>query len=89
MMSATSSARSHIKADTTLPLVGLDIPSIQGPVWVAWREGTLTRAEELETLCDWEMAKAREANTTQGNDQVLVKAIQRHLKVVHRECHGI
>jgi hypothetical protein len=79
-MSATSSARSHIKADTTLPLVGPDIPSIQGPVRVAWREGRLTRAEELETLCDWDMAQAGAANTTQRNDQVLVKAIQRHLK---------
>ena len=24
-----------------------------GPVSVAWREGTLTRAYELEALCDW------------------------------------
>jgi hypothetical protein len=84
MMSATSSARSHIKAGTTLPLFGPDISSIQGPVWVAWREGTLTRAEELKTLCDWEMPKAREASTTQGNDQVLVKAIQRHLKAARQ-----
>jgi len=49
-------------------------------VWVAWREGALTRAEELEALCDWEMAKAKaKANTTQGYNQVLVEAIQRHL----------
>ena len=84
MMSATSSARSHIKGDTTLPLAGPDIRSIQGPVWVAWREGALTRAEELEALCDWEMAKADEANTTQGYDQVLVKTIQRHLKAARQ-----
>jgi len=56
-----------------------DIGSIQGPVWVAWREGTLTRAEELEALCDWEMAKAGNGNTAQGTDQILVEAIQRHL----------
>ena len=29
----------------------IDIPVIEGPVWVAWREGTLTRAKELEALC--------------------------------------
>jgi hypothetical protein len=83
-MSATSSARSHVKEDTTLPLVGPDIGDIQGPVWVAWRESTLTRAEELEALCDWVMAKAGEASTTQGNDQVLVKAIQSHLKAARQ-----
>ena len=27
--------------------------SIRGPVAVAWREGTLTRAQELESLCKW------------------------------------
>jgi hypothetical protein len=26
---------------------------VRGPVTVAWREGTLTRAKELETLCAW------------------------------------
>ena len=83
-MSATSSARSHVKEDTTLPLVGSDIGDIRGPVWVAWRESTLTRAEELETLCDWVMTKAGEADTTQGNYQVLVKAIQRHLKAARQ-----
>jgi hypothetical protein len=50
-------------------------------VWVAWREGALTRAEELEAFCDWEMAKT---NATQGYDQVLVKAIQRHLKAARQ-----
>jgi hypothetical protein len=29
----------------------IDLPAIEGPVWVAWREGTLTRAKELEALC--------------------------------------
>jgi hypothetical protein len=81
MMSETSPAPSRIKADTTLPPVEPDIGSIQGPVWVAWREGALTRAEELEALCDWEMAKA---NTTQGYNLILVKAIQRHLKAARQ-----
>ena len=30
---------------------------IGGPVSVAWREGTLTRAYELQALCDWMMAE--------------------------------
>ena len=80
-MSATSSARSHNKADTALPPVGRDLDSIQGPVWVAWREGALTRAEELEALCNWE---AKKTNATQGYDQVLVQAIQRHLKAARQ-----
>jgi hypothetical protein len=83
MMSA-SSAHAQAKEDAALPLVGPDIGSIQGPVWVAWREGTLTRAKELEALCDWEMAKAGEANTTQEYDQVLVKAIRRHLNAARQ-----
>jgi hypothetical protein len=52
----------------------VDVPAIEGPVWVAWREGTLTRAKELEALCLW--VRPRD---TQANDEVLKKAIQRHL----------
>ena len=40
---------------------------IGGPVSVAWREGTLTRAYELEALCDWITTKR-----THDGDQVLV-----------------
>lgn len=68
-MSATSSVSPRASADTALPLVEHENRSIQGPVWVAWREGTLTRAEELEALCEWEMAKAEEAKITQNNYQ--------------------
>src|SRR4051794_34805475 len=50
------------------------IPPVGGPVWVAWREGTLTRAEELEALCAWV------ASNVSANDQVLVTAIQHHLE---------
>jgi hypothetical protein len=52
----------------------IDLPAIEGPVWVAWREGTLTRAKELEALCLWV-----EPSDTQANDEVLKKAIHRHL----------
>ena len=47
---------------------------VGGPVSVAWREGTLTRAYELEALCDWMMAK-----DSRDLDCALVKAIKRHL----------
>jgi hypothetical protein len=50
------------------------LPAIEGPVWVAWREGTLTRAKELEALCLWV-----EPSDTQANDEVLRKAIHVHL----------
>lgn len=78
-MSALTSASSRVGTDTTPQLVTHENRSIQGPVWVAWREGALTRAEELQALCDWEMAKAQETNRTQNNHQVLVDAIRRHL----------
>lgn len=52
----------------------VDLPAIEGPVWVAWREGTLTRAKELEALCLWV-----KPTDTQANDAVLKKAIHRHL----------
>jgi hypothetical protein len=51
-----------------------DVPPIEGPVWVAWREGTLTRAKELEALSIWVRPRS-----TQENDEVLVAAINRHL----------
>jgi hypothetical protein len=53
----------------------VDLKEIEGPVCVAWREGTLTRAKELEALCQW--MKRRE--DTETNDEVLRKAIDLHL----------
>ena len=50
-----------------------DIPPVGGPVWVAWREGTLTRAAEFEALCAWV------TRDTGARDKVLAAAIQRHL----------
>jgi hypothetical protein len=50
------------------------IGPVGGLVRIAWREGTLTRAEELEALCAWVRPKNPETN-----DEILVTAIQRHL----------
>ena len=57
------------------------IEAVGGPVWVAWREGTLTRAEELEALCAWVRPKGEAKNDEdQGkNHEPLVEAIQHHL----------
>jgi hypothetical protein len=52
----------------------LAVKAIDGPVWVAWREGTLTRAKELEALSLWVRRTDR-----QENDEVLANAIDRHL----------
>jgi hypothetical protein len=48
------------------------IEPVGGPVWVAWREGTLTRAKELEALAAW-------CRSQNPRDQVLAAAIQAHL----------
>ena len=45
-----------------------------GPVWVGWREGTLTRAAELEALCEWVGRSPR------SRTRVLTTAIQHHLE---------
>src|SRR4051794_31555 len=50
------------------------LPGVGGPVRRAWREGTLTRAQELENLAAW----AR-ATTTEPNADPLLGAIQLHL----------
>ena len=76
--SATTTAPPREEPDTPAPPPPDDGPStidaIEGPVWVAWREGTLTRAKELEALSLW--VRPRD---TQGNDKVLAEAIDCHL----------
>src|SRR3954468_9991268 len=47
---------------------------VGGPVRSAWREGTLTRAQELENLAGW--ARHR---TTEPNADLLLAAIRLHL----------
>ena len=61
-----------------------DVEEIKGPVPVAWREGTLTRANELEALRLWVRPGG-----IQGNDQVLANAIQRHLKAARQAAQAV
>jgi len=61
----------------------VEISSIGGPVWVAWREGTLTRAEELEALCAWVRAK-----DLRRDDEVLANAIRRHLEAARQAARA-
>jgi hypothetical protein len=56
---------------------------IGGPVSVAWREGTLTRAYELEALCDWITTKH-----SRDGDQVLVGAVKCHLAAARDAALG-
>jgi hypothetical protein len=52
---------------------------VGGPVPVAWREGTLTRAKELESLCAWILANPPKDQPPQ-NCEALKNAIHRHLQ---------
>ena len=77
--SAATAAPSREEPATQAPLAppgdgSAAIDAIEGPVWVAWREGTLTRAKELEALSLW----VRQTDM-QENDKVLATAIDRHL----------
>ena len=58
-------------------------PTLLGPVAVPWREGTLTRAAELESLCAWVQAD------DPGKDYgVLVDAVKRHLEAARQAALG-
>jgi hypothetical protein len=48
---------------------------VGGPVAAAWREGTLTRASELDALCAWIAAKE-----CHDSDRVLLNAVKSHLE---------
>jgi len=74
MMATTTSPGSSGSKPTDI-----EFPPVGGPVWVAWREGTLTRAAELEALCAW----AHRSNG-QDEDEALVLAIQRHLSAARQ-----
>jgi hypothetical protein len=66
---------------------GLDLTGerpVGGPVAVAWREGTLTRAKELEALCVWALASNPDAKA-----KVLAEgAIPRHLEAARQAARG-
>ena len=65
-------------------LATIDIPPVGGPVSAGWREGTLTRAEELQALS---LCWARAADP-QCNVEVLTKAICRHLEAARQAALG-
>jgi hypothetical protein len=63
-----------------------------GPVPRPWREGTLTRATELQALCNWVLAKRCPPNSPPGNMpedlHALVEAIKTHLKAATDAAEG-
>jgi hypothetical protein len=74
---AASPTRSTDRLDTT------GTRSVGGPVPVAWREGTLTRAKELESLSAWVVA-SREVARSDQNCQSLGNAIHSHLEAARQ-----
>jgi hypothetical protein len=76
----------HTQILETEPSAELD-PSggrpVGGPVRAGWREGTLTRAKELESLCAWVLA-----NKPLDNCEVLAKAIAQHLAAARQAAEG-
>jgi hypothetical protein len=56
---------------------------VGGPGSVAWREGTLTRAKELESLCAWVLA-----NHPRANSEVLASAIPCHLEAARQAAEA-
>jgi hypothetical protein len=48
---------------------------VGGPVSAAWREATLTRAKELESLCTWVVA-----NHPRPNSGILTKSVHFHIE---------
>jgi hypothetical protein len=53
--------------------------SVRGPVASAWREGTLTRAQELDSLCSWVNAKEPERASAS-----LVHGVRTHIEAARQ-----
>ncbi|MHC9297463.1 hypothetical protein ACRCUN_33815 [Mycobacterium sp. LTG2003] len=70
------------QSPSRMPVVDAVRP-VGGPVWVAWREGTLTRAYELETLVGYlALGNARDVGGS------LSKAIKSHLDAARDAAGG-
>ena len=54
-------------------------PSVRGPVAAAWREGTLTRAQELDSLCSWMIA-----NQPKKINASLIHGIDSHIEAARQ-----
>jgi hypothetical protein len=53
--------------------------SVRGPVAAAWREGTLTRAQELDSLCSWVIA-----NDPKRASASLVHGVRTHIEAARQ-----
>jgi hypothetical protein len=65
---------------------------VGGPVSKGWRECTLTRAKELESLCAWVLAGATQeqpASPKREDHQVLAKAILQHLEAARQAAEAV
>jgi hypothetical protein len=91
-MSTTTGNGTHTRrrprAGAKLPEVDMmapaaPAPALLGPVSVPWREGTLTRAAELESLCAWV-----KANDPAGQFDILVDAVAHHLEAARQAAVG-
>jgi hypothetical protein len=54
-------------------------PGVRGPVAAAWREGTLTRAQELDSLCSWVIA-----NHPKRASASLVHGVRTHIEAARQ-----
>lgn len=73
-------------ADPRKPSDGLDWAGerrVGGPVDIAWREGTLTRAKELEALCAWVLIQGQREDRN-----VLANAVSRHISAAREAAVG-
>ena len=52
-------------------------------VWIGWREGTLTRAKELESLCDWVCE-----NNPRASCQAISEAVRRHIEAARQAAEA-
>lgn len=85
MGQATSTRRPCNKPDPS------QIRAVGGPVSRPWREGTLTRATELEALSAWVLSnqcRPKDKCRPQEDPQVLAKAICYHLEAARQAAEG-
>jgi len=80
----TSRIAATMTTESAAPRLGGDAPppNVWGPVAAAWREGTLTRAQELEALCSWVVA-----NHPKRATGCLVDGIHTHIKAARQAAN--
>src|SRR5262245_59361034 len=62
----------------------LPVAPVGGPVWRAWREGTLTRAKELESQAAWMLAGQAAAKS-----DPLASSIPCHIAAARDAANGV